>query len=62
MMIDFDRGERRSPARAWRDANLRRLRRSLLKLGAARDGEEAFEHDVWTPLMRGYSQAMEQSS
>jgi 3-deoxy-D-manno-octulosonic acid kinase len=62
VMIDFDRGQLRTPARAWREANLRRLRRSLIKLGAARDGGDAFERELWTPLMRGYTQAMEQSS
>ena len=30
-LIDFDKGELRIPATAWRERNLRRLRRSLLK-------------------------------
>src|SRR6185312_24099 len=39
-LIDFDRGRQRAPAAGWRLANLRRLRRSLLKLGAAAAGLE----------------------
>lgn len=53
-LIDFDRGELRPPARSWQQANLQRLRRSLLKLGAASSGEHAFEQTIWMPLMRGY--------
>lgn len=53
-LIDFDRGEIRVPALGWRRDNLNRLRRSLLKLGAGRDGEQVFESDCWAPLMRGY--------
>jgi 3-deoxy-D-manno-octulosonic acid kinase len=53
-LIDFDRGERRTPAEAWRLANLQRLRRSLLKLGAAAQGEEIFEKTLWQPLLREY--------
>ncbi len=58
--IDFDRGELRAPARAWQQANLRRLRRSLVKLGATGHGEDAFEKDVWRPLMHGYELALEE--
>ncbi|HET7266900.1 MAG TPA: 3-deoxy-D-manno-octulosonic acid kinase [Oleiagrimonas sp.] len=58
-IIDFDRGQLRTPARAWQQSNLARLRRSLIKLGAARDGEDVFEKQVWLPLMRGYTQTME---
>lgn len=53
-LIDFDRGELRHPARAWQLANLARLRRSLLKIGAARNGEPAFESDVWQPLVAAW--------
>jgi 3-deoxy-D-manno-octulosonic acid kinase len=53
-LIDFDRGELRKPAREWRLANLARLQRSLVKLGAARDGEVAFEYSLWSPLMGAY--------
>jgi len=57
-VIDFDRGELRTPARGWQLSNLARLKRSLLKLGAARDGEAAFEHDVWGPLMAAWERAL----
>jgi len=53
-LVDFDRGELRTPARDWRLANLARLRRSLLKLGAARDSDAVFERAFWSPLMSAY--------
>lgn len=55
-LIDFDRGRMRTSHTAWQQANLRRLRRSLIKLGAASDGEQAFENQLWKPLMQGYAQ------
>lgn len=61
-LIDFDRGELRTPARAWQQSNLRRLRRSLIKLGAAQNGEDVFEKQWWLPLMRGYARALEAPS
>ena len=57
-VIDFDRGELRAPARSWRLANLARLQRSLRKLGAAHDGEAAFEHAFWNPLMAAYERGV----
>jgi 3-deoxy-D-manno-octulosonic acid kinase len=52
-LIDFDRGELRHPARAWAQANLDRLRRSLRKLGADRvPGFDA----AWTSLLDAYGQ------
>jgi len=54
-LIDFDRGRLRQMADGWRRANLRRLRRSLAKLGAARDAA-AFDA-LWAALTRGYRQA-----
>ncbi|MGN6654319.1 MAG: 3-deoxy-D-manno-octulosonic acid kinase [Rhodanobacter sp.] len=57
-LIDFDRGRQRAPAAGWRLANLRRLRRSLLKLGAAAAGEQAFEHEIWQPLLHGHEHAL----
>jgi len=36
-LIDFDRGRLRIPETAWRERNLARLRRSLLKLRGARE-------------------------
>jgi 3-deoxy-D-manno-octulosonic acid kinase len=53
-LIDLDRGRTRAPAPRWQQANLRRLRRSLVKLGAASAGEAAFEANVWQPLLNGY--------
>jgi len=43
-LIDFDRGALRIPATAWRERNLARLRRSLLKLRGARR-RDAVLHD-----------------
>lgn len=56
-LIDFDRGELRRPAEAWRLANLARLRRSLLKLGAAGRVPD-FQAAVWEPLLYGYERTM----
>lgn len=53
-LIDFDRGQRRKPADAWRVANMQRLRRSLVKLGAAAQGEAGFEASIWKPLLYRY--------
>ena len=39
-LIDFDRGRMRIPATGWREANLRRLHRSLLKLRGERSRDE----------------------
>jgi 3-deoxy-D-manno-octulosonic acid kinase len=55
-LVDFDRGQLRTPARAWQVANLARLRRSLLKLGGENNGEPAFDRDIWNPLMSAYEQ------
>ena len=54
-LIDFDRGRLRIPATAWREQNLARLRRSLLKLRGERSTEDvglAFAH-----LRRAYDHA-----
>lgn len=48
-IVDFDRAERREPRRRWQHANLRRLHRSLLKLGAP-ERVEAFASRAW-PLL-----------
>lgn len=53
-LIDFDRGRLRAPAEGWRLANLQRLRRSLIKLGAMEDQPDTFEQRIWAPLQRGY--------
>lgn len=44
-IIDLDRGRIRIPATAWREANLKRLERSLLKLRGARS-EDRVREDV----------------
>ena len=58
-LLDFDRGALRTPARSWQIANLARLRRSLIKLGAARNGDAAFDRDCWRPLMAAWERGVE---
>ena len=53
-LIDFDRGRQRRPTTGWRQANLRRLRRSLLKLAPPGHLTATFEHAVWQPLLQAY--------
>ncbi|HEV7123637.1 MAG TPA: 3-deoxy-D-manno-octulosonic acid kinase [Rhodanobacter sp.] len=53
-LIDFDRGQKRKPAPDWQRSNLQRLRRSLLKLGAADRSEAVFEREIWQPLLHGH--------
>lgn len=57
-LIDFDRGCLRAPGEGWRMANLARLRRSLLKLGAAAQGEAAFDQQLWQPLLAAYEKGL----
>ncbi len=57
-LIDFDRGRRRTLAVAWQRANLQRLRRSLLKLGAANQGQATFESRLWQPLLHGHERTL----
>lgn len=61
-LIDFDRGELRTPQATWQQANLARLKRSLVKIGAARDGDAAFARDIWQPLMDAYENGLESST
>ena len=56
-LIDFDRCEIRATGTAWKLANLARLKRSLLKVGACDHDETTLDHEVWAPLMRGYERA-----
>jgi len=58
-LLDFDRGGVRTPARSWQAANLARLRRSLIKVGAARDGEQNFDNGFWGPLMAAYERGQD---
>lgn len=53
-LVDFDRGEIRATGTAWKLANLARLKRSLLKVGACDRDEAKLDREIWTPLMRGY--------
>ncbi|HEX6613415.1 MAG TPA: 3-deoxy-D-manno-octulosonic acid kinase [Rhodanobacteraceae bacterium] len=57
-LVDFDRGRIRSSQGPWRRANLQRLRRSLLKLGACDRDEQRLDREIWTPLMRAYRGAL----
>lgn len=57
-LIDFDRGRQREPADGWQQANLLRLRRSLVKLGAAGQGDAAFEETLWKPLVYRYERTL----
>jgi len=57
-LIDFDRGRQRKPADSWQQANLLRLRRSLVKLGAAAQGEPVFEETLWKPLIYRYERTL----
>ena len=57
-LIDFDRGRKRTPGPAWQQANLQRLRRSLLKLGAVEQSEAEFESRIWQPLLRGHGRTL----
>ncbi|WNH51090.1 MULTISPECIES: 3-deoxy-D-manno-octulosonic acid kinase [Stenotrophomonas] len=54
-LIDFDRGVQRIPATAWRERNLKRLHRSLIKLRGERSHEEV-EKD-FARLRRAYDLA-----
>ncbi len=56
-MIDFDRGQLRIPETAWREGNLSRLKRSLLKLRGARSVEQVSSD--FARLRRAYDLAWE---
>ncbi|HLL18342.1 MAG TPA: 3-deoxy-D-manno-octulosonic acid kinase, partial [Rubrivivax sp.] len=56
-LIDFDRGQLRRPAAAWREANLSRLRRSLRKLCGQRSVQEVDED--YARLRHAYDMAWE---
>ncbi len=53
-LIDFDRGRLRQPAQQWQQANLDRLKRSLLKLQSKTESFYFAESD-WQTLLAGYS-------
>jgi 3-deoxy-D-manno-octulosonic acid kinase len=52
-LIDFDRSERRAPAKLWQRANLQRLRRSLDKF-KGNNPNFYFNEDDWQELLSGY--------
>jgi len=56
-LLDFDKGERREVAGAWREANLARLLRSLHKQQA---GQPAgyFDDSGWKALLSGYGNSL----
>jgi 3-deoxy-D-manno-octulosonic acid kinase len=56
-LIDFDRGRLRIPATRWREKNLARLLRSLLKLRGARSKDEV--RNDFTRLRNAYDHAWE---
>jgi 3-deoxy-D-manno-octulosonic acid kinase len=51
-LVDFDRARRRAPGR-WREANLARLERSLMKISRELPPDRFAPHD-WTALRAGY--------
>lgn len=57
-LIDFDRGCVRGVDVTWQRSNLQRLRRSLLKLGAAGLDEAMFDAAVWVPLQQAYQRTL----
>ncbi|MFT4256875.1 MAG: 3-deoxy-D-manno-octulosonic acid kinase [Pseudoxanthomonas sp.] len=59
-LIDFDRGQLRIPATWWRERNLSRLLRSVLKLRGGRD-KDAVRHD-FARLRRAYDNAWERGT
>ncbi len=52
-LIDLDRGRLRSPNGAWRQGNIDRLQRSLIKLGAL-DRVDDFAASAWPALLAAY--------
>ncbi|MEX1081457.1 MAG: 3-deoxy-D-manno-octulosonic acid kinase [Halofilum sp. (in: g-proteobacteria)] len=57
-LIDFDRGRLRARSGAWRERNVRRLRRSLEKL-AHQDRTNHFTEEGWTALREAWSQGLD---
>lgn len=54
-IVDFDRARQRSPDARWQQANLARLKRSLLKVG--RGAEDAIQQH-WPELMQAHALAL----
>jgi 3-deoxy-D-manno-octulosonic acid kinase len=57
-LIDFDRGRLRSVSRGWRHANLDRLKRSLVKLGARDRAGDTFDTALWPALVEHYERSL----
>lgn len=57
-LVDFDRGRIRALQGEWGLENLRRLRRSMLKLGACGRDEAKLDQKIWAPLMSAYRGAL----
>ena len=61
-IVDFDRGQLRTPQETWRRSNLERLHRSCAKvLNASPRIDADFREAVWSPLMQAYEAAFERS-
>lgn len=56
-LIDFDRGRLRRPSGHWRRANLARLKRSLVKLGAREAAGDTFDAVLWPALLEHYERS-----
>ena len=54
-LIDFDKGELRTPSNAWQRANIERLHRSLLKLKKQKQNGFHFSLHHWGALLQAYS-------
>lgn len=54
-LLDFDKSGRRRPRASWQQANLRRLRRSLLKAQAGA-ADLVFSTADWDALLGGYAE------
>jgi len=57
-LIDFDRGRLRPPSSRWRRANLNRLKRSLVKVGARDAGGDTFDAELWPALIDHYDRSL----
>ncbi len=60
-VIDFDRGEFRSPDKVWQSANLDRLHRSLDKL-TDNGSIKGFDAEAWQALLTGYASVLASSA
>jgi 3-deoxy-D-manno-octulosonic acid kinase len=57
-LIDFDRGRLRRPSAHWRRANLARLKRSLIKIGARDAAGDTFDAELWPALIDHYERSL----